>query len=298
MIGATGTNGRPVAHELVAAGFSVTALVREPEKARLGLPAAVRLLPGDLRDPTSLDHALADQHVVYLNLSVAQTERAHDFHPESEGLANLLAAVRRRAPTQLLRIVYLSSLVHQYQGLNGFDWWAFRVKQQALALLRDSGVAHTVFYPSTFMETLLAQVQGKKLILAGNSLFPMHFIAGHDYGRMVAEALRHSMNHADNQHYIVQGPEALTLDGAARQFIANNPVAGLQPQQLPLKLLRMLGWFSARFNYLAHILEAINRYPEAFAGEAAWRDLHKPTTTVAAFARQVGQSAEGLHIKR
>src|SRR4028119_1304298 len=137
------------------------------------------------------------------------------------------------------------------------------------------------------METLLAQVQGKKLILAGNSLYPMHFIAGHDYGRIVAEALRQSISHADNQHYIVQGPEALTLDGAARQLIANSPVAGLQIQQLPLKLLRIVGWFSTRFNYLAHILAAINRYPEAFEGEATWRDLYQPTTTIASFARQV-----------
>jgi hypothetical protein len=85
---------------------------------------------------------------------------------------------------------------------------------------------------------------------------------------------------------------------AARQFIANSPAAGLQMQQLPLKLLRVLGWFNTRFNYLAHIMEAINHYPEAFAGEATGRDLYQPTTTVAAFARQVGQSAEGLHVKR
>ncbi|MBK9378342.1 MAG: NAD(P)H-binding protein [Saprospiraceae bacterium] len=50
IIGATGMIGIPVTKELVKAGFNVTALVRNPEKAKSIFPAGVNFVKGDLDD--------------------------------------------------------------------------------------------------------------------------------------------------------------------------------------------------------------------------------------------------------
>jgi uncharacterized protein YbjT (DUF2867 family) len=82
VIGATGMLGKPVTEQLAAAGFEVTALVRNLEKASKGLPSSVKRVPADLRDLQSLKIALAGQDALYLNLSVQQTEKQSAFHTE------------------------------------------------------------------------------------------------------------------------------------------------------------------------------------------------------------------------
>lgn len=52
--GATGFIGGHVVRQLVAAGYSVTALVRQPEQARALAALGVKLAPGDITDKASL----------------------------------------------------------------------------------------------------------------------------------------------------------------------------------------------------------------------------------------------------
>ena len=67
VIGATGMLGRPVALQLIAAGYDVTITSRNPEKvAGFDAPA----VKADLFDIGSLRKAFAGQDEVYLNLSV------------------------------------------------------------------------------------------------------------------------------------------------------------------------------------------------------------------------------------
>ncbi len=281
VIGATGLLGRPVTQELINAGFTVTLLARHPEQARKLFPMA-RVVRADLRDVDSLTAGLRGQEAVYLNLSVLQTERPGDFHTETDGLDHLLEAARK---TGIRRIGYLSSIVMRYQGMNGFNWWAFDVKREAVRKLKASGIPYAIFYASTFMETLPAQVQGGRLLLGGKSDVKLWFIAAHDYGKQVTRAFRRTGT--DCREYVVQGTEALTYAEAAQVFVKNYARKRLSVLTLPMGLLRFFGRFSRQADYGAHILEALNGYPEPFEAERTWADLGKPTTTLTAFARHL-----------
>lgn len=281
VIGATGMLGQPVTHELIAAGFDVTVVARSPDEAQPLFPGAA-VVAGDVFDAGSIERALAGQDAVYLNLSVDPSERPDDPHTETDGLRTVIAAAKQHG---LQRIAYLSSLVKDYQGTDGFDWWVFDVKQEAVRLLKASGLPTTIFYPSSFMENLVHEFrQGRRLVLIGTSRHPMYFIAGRDYGRQVARSFE--IDAGASHEYVVQGPEAYRTEAAAETFAAHYTAADLRITHVPLGLVKALGWFSRQADYGAHIVEAINHYPETFQAQATWDALGAPTTTLADFARQ------------
>ena len=286
VIGATGMLGRPVTHELIASGFDVTVVSRSPETAREHFPDATTMA-GDVFEPSSIERALDGQDAVYLNLSVDPSERRDDPHAETDGLRTVIAAARTHG---LWRMAYLSSLVKNYQGTDGFNWWAFDVKHKAVRLLKASGLPCTIFYPSNFMETIVRDfLQGRRLVLIGASQHPMYFIAGRDYGQQVARSFEVSDN--ESREYVVQGPEAYHTEEAARVFAAHYTAADLRISRVPLGLVKFVGWFSQQADYGAHIVEAINHYPETFQAQATWDELGAPTTTIADFARQASADA-------
>jgi uncharacterized protein YbjT (DUF2867 family) len=203
IFGGTGMLGRPVVREMVAAGFRVTAMVRDVAQAEKKLPDSVRLVEGDLARKKDIRIAMEGADAVYLNLSSRPEVKKYDsFIPERDGLENVLAVVdelnngprngRNVMDLKVKRVAAISSLVQRYQGMDGFRWWAFEIKQWAEKTLREVDVPVTVFYPSSFMETIDQGgiMQGHRLMLVGKSRQPMHFIAGEDYGRMVAASFR------------------------------------------------------------------------------------------------------------
>ena len=276
-IGASGMLGKPVGLELFRAGFEITLLARDVEKMKKLFPRA-SIVEGDVFDQASLEAAMAGQEIVYLNLSVAQSSKKNEPQPEREGIANIIDAAKR---TGVKRIVYLSSLIKNYQGMNGFKWWAFEIKEAAINAIKNSGLNYSIFYPSTFMECLDKQMlQGKRIMLAGRSEAPMWFIAAKDYGVQVAWALKKAGD--SNQEYVVQGLEPFTSDEAAKVFI-QNVKSEIKVMRAPLAPLKYLGIINQRMNYAYHICEALNKYPEKFESENTWNDLGKPSTTLAEY---------------
>jgi uncharacterized protein YbjT (DUF2867 family) len=276
-IGASGMLGKPVALELLRAGFPVTFLARDVEKMQKLFPNAT-VVKGDVFDIASLEAAMAGQEIVYLNLSVAQSSKKTEPQPEREGINNIIEAAKKAG---IKRIVYLSSLIKNYEGMNGFKWWAFEIKHAAVNAIKKSGLNYTIFYPSTFMECLDKQMlQGTRIMLAGKSEAPMWFIAAKDYGVQVAWAMKKAG--ATNQEYVVQGLEPFTSDEAAKIFI-ENVKSKIKIMRAPLAPLKYLGIFNQRMNYAYHICEALNKYPERFESENTWNDLGKPSTTLSEY---------------
>ncbi|HWN87424.1 MAG TPA: NAD(P)-binding oxidoreductase [Chitinophagaceae bacterium] len=277
-IGGSGMLGKPVALELMRAGFPVTFLARDVEKMQKLFPNAA-VVKGDVFAIASLEAAMAGQEIVYLNLSVAQSSKKSEPQPEREGINNIIEAAKK---TGIKRIAYLSSLIKNYEGMNGFKWWAFEIKHAAVNAIKKSGLNYSIFYPSTFMECLDKQMlQGTRLMLAGKSEAPMWFIAAKDYGVQVAWALKKAGD--SNQEYVVQGLEPYTADEAAKVFI-QNVKSKIKIMRTPLAPLKYLGIFNQRVNYAFHICEALNKYPEKFESENTWNDLGKPSTTLADYA--------------
>jgi uncharacterized protein YbjT (DUF2867 family) len=280
IIGATGLLGRPVAIALTNAGHEVTALVRDPGPARKSFPQNIRIFPGDMRSDSDLRKLLVGHDKLYLNLSVKQTEKEKEWHSESDGIKALLPIAKEAG---IKRIYYLSSLVQRYQGMNNFDWWVFRIKMDAIKMIRTSGIPSTIFYPSTFMEAITTQyMQGKRLLIAGKSKHKQHFIAANDYTQQVVAAVE-SIASADKD-YVVQGPEAWLTNEALDIFKENYKRARLSIATAPASMISLMGRFSQKFDYGAHVIEALNNYPEKFEADLTWKELGKPITTLKDFA--------------
>ncbi len=278
VVGASGLLGAPVTRALLAAGHDVRALARQPARLQARF-STCKAVPGDLQDRASLTAALRDVDAVYLSLSVRPNERESEFHTETDGITNLLAALPGSA---VQRISYLSSLVQRYQGSNGFDWWVFRVKQAALQLLAAAPVATTIFYPSNFMESLAVQsTVGRMLLVPGGHQVANHYIASVDYAQQVAAALLRPVD--GHEHFVVQGPQAFTQRQAARVFVQHARRRFITVP-LPATALRVGQHVSANAAYGRNIIEAVSRYPETFQAVSTWAALGTPTTTLAMFA--------------
>jgi uncharacterized protein YbjT (DUF2867 family) len=284
VIGATGMLGKPVTRALIHSGLEVTIIARHPEKAKT-LFADTKIIQADLKDFKSLEKALTGQEAIYLNLSIEQKQKPGDFCTETEGIQNIITACKT---TGVRRIAYLSSMVMRYQDMNSFDWWVFRRKQEAVKLIKSSGLDYTIFYPSTFMETIdqTATKQGNRLNMAGISLYKLWFISGEDYGKQVAKSFE-ILKSGENRDYDIQGPESYTMDAGLQIFADNYAREKLKIIKTPIGLVKFLANFSQQIHYLYHILEAINKYPETFTSSSTWLELGKPATTLADYAKKV-----------
>ncbi len=123
IIGSTGMLGQPVTKAFINAGFEVSVLVRNNEKAKTLFGSQVRIVKGDIKDASSLKELLSGQDAIYLNLSVEQSSSVNNFQPEREGLNNILQVAKA---SNIKRVGYLSSLVQFYTGIN---WWVLDLKK-------------------------------------------------------------------------------------------------------------------------------------------------------------------------
>ena len=281
-IGATGMLGKPVAKELINSGFDVTLLARDIDKTA-ALFSGSKIIKGDVFDKASLNAAFTGMDAVYCNLSVLQTSKEKDLQPEREGINKIIIAAKESG---VKRIVYLSSLVHFYEGMNNFHWWAFEMKNNAVKKIKSSGVAYTIFYPSTFMETFPYQMmRGNKIAMLGKSIAPMWFIAAADYAKQVAASF--SILAIKNKEYNIQGFEPFTFEESTKIFMENYSKEKLKTMKAPIWVMKYLGNFNPLFNYAWHICEALNKYPEKFESEESWKELGKPVISLAEYAKSL-----------
>ena len=282
VVGSTGLLGKPVAKALIEAGFDVTLLVRDKDSAAKLFPKAT-IISGDLQNLTDVEKAMQGQDAVYLSLSITQTEKESDYHTEGEGIEMIIDVAKR---LNIKHLSYLSSLVHLYQGMNNFDWWVFKIKQEAVRKIKESNIQYTIFYPSTFMESIFYQSkQGRFVALGGKSVFPMYYIAAQDYAHQVVNSFK--ILNTENQEFTVQGLEKFTQDEAAKIFVQHYKKEKLWTITTPLFAMKMMGFFIQKFDYGYHIIEALNKYPEAFDAQITWDKLGKPSITLQQFAEQI-----------
>jgi uncharacterized protein YbjT (DUF2867 family) len=280
VIGATGMLGQPIAQALINANFEVKIMARNVEKAKKMFPQA-NIMQGDLSSLDDLRKALEGQEAVYLSLSVEQDAKSSDWHSEAEGVDNVIRVCKE---LNVSRIVFLSSLVMNYQGMNGFDWWVLRIKHEAVQKIKASGVAYTIFYPSTFMETYQQQIAGPTLAMLGVSKFPMWFVSAKDYGKQVVKSFEIAQPNT-SYDYAIQGIQAFDYQEANAIFIKNYKKK-IWLMTMPRSIGKLLGKFSQKFEYLSNIMEALNNYPEKFESEKTWQELGKPEITLATFATE------------
>ncbi|RMG32100.1 MAG: NmrA/HSCARG family protein [Bacteroidetes bacterium] len=261
--GATGRQGRSVVQHLLARGWKVRALTRNPHslKARKLLQMGACLIEGDMEDKASLRAALKGAH----GLFSMQTFEEEGIEAEIRQGKNLAEVAREQ---DIKHLVYSSVL---YAGLpTGIPQW--ESKAEIEAHIHALGLPVTIFRSATFMDDLLkdealVQLTKGKIVLPLRPLCIQQFISIEDFGALVAEAF------SQPRHYI--GEE---IELAADQLNMNE-VAGVFTKVLQADI---------RFQSMPLIVARFKLSREAYKS-FRWLDKRKLDTYKGADIRQLRQ---------
>ncbi|MET9092206.1 NmrA/HSCARG family protein [Streptomyces cyaneofuscatus] len=184
VLGGTGNQGGATARELLSRGWSVRALVRDPDKpeAQALKELGAVLVRGDLEDVASLRAAAEGVHGIFSVQALAyepQTLAAEVRHGKA------VADVAKEAG--VTHFVY-SSVGGAERG-TGIDH--FESKAEIERHIKALGLPATILRPVFFMNNLLhfADVEGERVMsLPVEPDKPMQFIASDDIGVFAAEA--------------------------------------------------------------------------------------------------------------
>ena len=159
----------------------------------------------------SIAAALEGADGAYLNLTNPPSERTA-YDPDRDGTRAVLAAAKAAGVRRVARI---SALVANDPN---DPWYVIRRKREIDQEVAESGLEWIVFRPTWFMESLAMFLMGPFLVEPLVGGVPLRWIAGEDYGHMVAEAL--ARPDAADRIYTVQGPEAVAFGDAFQRFRA------------------------------------------------------------------------------
>ena len=159
VVGATGQLGTAIIDRLVGMGRPVRALVR-PNSPREFPADGVELAFGDLRDPASLTAACRGIATVVATANVVVPRSAGGFADvEGVGYAHLLEACKAEG---VRRIVFMSTDQTPHDARVA----TFRTKRQIEDRIRASGLVHSIFRGSLFMDDWFA-LMGSTIPLRG-----------------------------------------------------------------------------------------------------------------------------------
>jgi uncharacterized protein YbjT (DUF2867 family) len=283
IIGGHGMLGRPVVRRLLKDGFSVSVMARSAAKAKAVLPKETAVLAGDLESVSSLDQALQGQQAVYLSVD---TTAKMKFKPETEGLANLIAALKNHPST---RLIVLSAYGQSFPDAANYPWWHVRLKYEAQMMTERSGLAWTLLEPTWFLESLPLFVKGRSFTSIKGSQMRPYWIAGDDMGRILSKALLKNLG--VGERIPVQGTESMTLLEAGQRFAAaTDPTISVK--EIPLWLIRAIGVVSSQAKDFAALIKVSNEIPEPAPDPLVWGKYEKPLMTVEDYAAYVKQTGD------
>ena len=183
LFGATGTVGRAVAAELVAAGWSVSAPLRRPAEV-----PGVKTIVVDLGDTAALSSALAPLRPD----AVISCMASRDGRPADSWAVDRDATIRSFEAAQAAgarRAILVSAICVQKPKLD-FQF----AKLEAEAWLANSGMAWSVVRPTALFKSLSGQIHrvrsGKPFLVFGSGeLTSCTPISDRDLGRYVVDVL-------------------------------------------------------------------------------------------------------------
>jgi uncharacterized protein YbjT (DUF2867 family) len=195
VIGATGTVGRHVVSQLVAAGTQVRAMSRNPDAA--GLPPQAEMMRGDLTLPETLDACLDGIDAVFL-VWVAPPDTS--------------AAVLERIAKHGQRIVFLSAPIKTahpfFQQPNPMRAMMAQIEHR----IEMSGLQCTIIRPGIFAANALhwwaPQIRTGDRVRWPYLAAPTAPIHEHDIARVAVRVLLED-KHAGGD-YVLTGPESLS----------------------------------------------------------------------------------------
>ena len=195
VIGATGTVGRQVVSQLIAAGSPVRAMARNPEAAKL-LPQ-VQVVRGDLTVPETLDACLENTDAVFLVWTAPPP-----------AVVPALQRITQRAR----RIVYLSAPLKTPHPLFQQPNLLRPMFEQIERTIETSGIPWTFLRPGMFAANALLwwapQIRAGNVVRWPYLAVPTAPIDERDIAAVAVRALR-DPGHAGAE-YVLTGPQSLT----------------------------------------------------------------------------------------
>ncbi len=141
--GGTGFIGQEVVRELLALGYRVRLLVRNPRRAQAwaGHPQ-VELVPGDALKPETLPAALAGvETVIHLIGIIAETSKITFEQAHTEATRNVLTAAQQAGVIRWIQMSAIGTRPHASSRYHLTKW-------RAEELVRQGGLAWTIIRPS------------------------------------------------------------------------------------------------------------------------------------------------------
>lgn len=230
IIGATGTIGEPVAHELVKE-FKVRLLVRNKEKSIKHFGTDFEYTEGDLFDKNILKSALSGCYGVHINLSgeIEQTG------------TELIVKHAEKANVQQLTYISGTSVCEQT------SWFPLEKRKFfAEKAIIASQIAYTIFCPTWFMESIPKFVKSPKAYVFGKQPNQYHFVAAQDYAKMVLIAYQNE--NAKNKRFIIHGKQGYYFKQALEMYCK-----ALHPE---IKKVSVIPYF------IANIIAKLKNKPE------------------------------------
>lgn len=265
VLGATGQQGGAVARQLLASGWRVRALVRDPQKpvAQALQQAGIELVQGDLDIPASVTSAMQDMHAVFsvqgigspLEQEVRQGKMVADAAKQA-GVAHLVYSSASGADRKM--------------GIP-----AFEAKGEIEQYIHALDLPATILRPAMFMENFrfLAQVVNGSIHLPalGPSETGVQMIAVYDIGVFATLALNNPDTYVGRELEIAGDELSFAQIAQVLQKVFGRPVSyqmGSPEQEQQLEGARKATAFFAREGYKANIASLRLVHPQLLSFEA------------------------------
>lgn len=219
VFGGNGAQSRPVAEQLAARGYRVTALVRDADRAAPLAQAGVRIIVGDMDDAAAVSAAMDGQDGVFMLVSFA-TGRAEQAR----------TIIDAAAAHGVGRIVWnaTGAILPVDIGNPGID-----MRRTILAALQQGGVPFVALQPTTYMENLLMPVVADEVAQRDSLPYPLpeavrcQWISHADAAAFAVAAFeRNDPDNRDNLVVDICGPQRLSGSEIAASFsrALNRPI--------------------------------------------------------------------------
>lgn len=247
--GGTGFVGSEILRQLIAAGHTVRALVREGSESKLAVLENVSVHSGDVTDPTSLEGGPAgcDAVIHLVGIIREYPGRGVTFKKmHVEATENILRATEKQG---VKRYLHMSSNGTREDGKTAYH----RTKWQAEGLVRDSSLDWTIFRPSLIFGrgsefvSMLAELIRKIPVVPviGNGQYRMQPVAVEQVASSFVKAL--TMPETISETYLLGGGTSYTydeiLDLTAQALGKENASKIHQPLIMIKPMIKMLQGF-------------------------------------------------------
>ncbi len=146
VVGATGQTGKHIVKELLKRNITVTALVRNLEKAQELFPSGVDFVVGDVTQPKAITEAISRHDILICATGATPSFNfTEPYQVDYQGTKNLVNLAKEH---DIKHFVIVSSLcVSQFFHPLNLFWLVLFWKKQAETYLQQSGLTYTIVRP-------------------------------------------------------------------------------------------------------------------------------------------------------